>query len=101
MKIIYHIPTEQFGFVEIEKEGNGTVEEMDSYDAVKAFVVSKMGSVEGLDPKTWNSCIDEYLLTNELKDGTNLYERMNPEQQKIMQEIKKSIKRITPKEIRD
>lgn len=95
MKALYHIPTEQYGFVECEVEVASVEDAIESYNALKTL---KTASGEGLDDKTWRSAIDEYLLTNELKDGTNLYERMNSEQQRTMQEIKKALKRIKNKE---
>lgn len=48
----------------------------------------------GLSTKQFNDALDEYLKTGTLKDGTNLYAEMNPQQQSIFQEIKKSLKRI-------
>ena len=53
---------------------------------------------EGLEPKEWRMALDEYLNTNNLTDGTNLYERMSPNQQMVLQEIKKAFKRIKSKE---
>ena len=97
MKTLYHFPVEQYGFVEVEGEVVSIDEAIETYHALRK---PQNASGEGLDQKTWNRALDEYLLTNALVDGTNLYERMNPEQQKVMQEIKKALKRITPKEER-
>lgn len=92
MKITYHIPTEQYGFVEIEAEGS--LGESDSYETVKAFVVPKASPEEGLDQKEWNTALDGYLTLNTMP--SEVYERMSLKQKGLIQEIKKSIKRLAP-----
>lgn len=102
MKIKLHIPTEQYGFVEIEAESNPKIEQViqDSIELYNLARSPKLPSNEsyggevGLDPKAWRMALDEFLETGELKDGTNLYEKMSHEQKVVMQEIKKAFKRI-------
>jgi len=91
MKIVHHIPTEQFGFTEVETEDM-------TYDEAKSLYGANLASGEGLEVKVFNASLDEYLLTNTLKDGTNLYEKMSAPQQAVFQEIKKSLKRIKAKQ---
>lgn len=97
MKITLRIPTaDQYAFAEIVfedaelKNGFGPESLKEEYDKyIRAFKVN-----EGLSPKEWNAALDEYLSTNNLKDGVNLYQLMSPTQQQCFQEIKKSLKRI-------
>lgn len=92
-KITYHVPTEQFGFVEVEvNEGDNL-----TYEDVKSRYGANLGSGEGLETKVFNASLDEYLTTNELRDGANLYKQMSPSQQSVFQEMKKSLKRIKSK----
>ena|SRR3990167_964213 len=102
MKVTYHIPTEQFGYVEIEKEWNGSDE--DAIEGYKTAKSPEMPVGEGLDQKTWNRTLEEYLNTGSVIDGTNLYEQMSMTQKIVMQEIKKCFKRMKahlPEEIKE
>lgn len=92
-KITYHIPTEQFGFVEVENEHEEGVE-VESYESVKAFFVPPTSPEEGLDQKEWNTALDGYLTLNTMP--SEVYERMSLKQKGLIQEIKKSIKRLAP-----
>lgn len=94
-KIIHHIPTEQFGFTEVEiAEGS----EM-TYSEAKSLYGANLPSQEGLETKEFNEALDRYLT-----DGTgetDVYLRMNESQQRMFQEIKKSFARLAPeKELR-
>lgn len=94
LKALYHFPTEQYGFVEVEEEVASKEEAIEAYSATKASVVS---SSEGLTPKEMNRCIDEYLSTGSLVDGTELYQQMSASQQDFLQQLKRSLKRINYK----
>ena len=95
MKVTLRIPTnDQFAFIEIEKEVIDTMEAVDAYNEAMGHFKPN----EGLPHKEWNSALDEYLTTNSLRGGTELYERMSLNQKMVMQEIKKAFKRITSKE---
>jgi hypothetical protein len=89
MKI--HIPTEQYGFIEADVE---SVEEAKRLsDEIKSeFNDNKTG----LDTKTWNKCIDRYLTEHSL--NADDYAQMNGSQIAVIQEIKRSLNRITYKE---
>lgn len=91
MKYKIHIPTEQFGFVEVEldpEEGRSVVE-------VYREVASMFKVNEGLSTKDFNACLDRYL--NDGTGETETYLAMSPAQQAVIQEIKKSFKRIKAK----
>lgn len=49
-----------------------------------------------LDKKEWNEALDEYIWENKIQ--SNDYENMNDIQQTIIQEIKKSRKRVIARE---
>lgn len=113
MKITHHIPTEQFGFTEVElAEGENT-----SYDEAKSLYgavlpqpegveISELGneladyaskiSTGGISTKEFNEALDRYLT-----DGTgetDVYLRMSESQKAVFQEVKKSLKRIKAKQ---
>lgn len=87
MKTTIQIKTGEFEY--IMQEFDGTPEQ--AVDAFKALKASYSTGV-GLEPKAWNAWLDRYL-----KDQTgdaDLYAQMSPEQQNVIQNIKRSIKRI-------
>lgn len=92
MRTTFRIPTnDQFAFVEIEKDMELFPEQIrEWYDEYRR--VFHIG--EGLDVKVFNDALDEYLKTAELKGGTEIYAKMNQQQQAVFQEIKKANKRI-------
>lgn len=51
--------------------------------------------IEGLSPKDWNAFLDRYLETG--TGDINIYYEMNEYQQSVIQEIKKSLKRLSYK----
>lgn len=87
MKYKIHVPTVEYGFIEAEVEG-------DNEDAVEEhndLLESYRGGL-GLSRDEFNACLDRYL-----KEGTgetDVYLRMNKEQQNVIQELKKAFKRI-------
>lgn len=92
MKIISHIPTEQYGFVEVHHDSMNPADIKMEYTMYsQAFQVK-----EGLSNKDFNTALDEYLTSN--TGNTETYLAMSPEQQRVFQEIKKSLKRIKAKE---
>lgn len=96
MKIKLHIPTEEYGFVEIEQEVGSVAEALVSYDTAKRL---KNAPESGLDHKDWIKALDGYLTINTLPSEE--YEKMSDFQRAVIQEIKKSIKRLAPeKELR-
>jgi len=93
MKIKYHFPTEQYGFVEVEGESTSIEEAIENY---KASNSSKMASGEGLNPQEWRLAYDGYMETHTLP--SEVYEKMNSYQQFAIQEEKKRYKRLKAKE---
>lgn len=90
MKVTYHVPTEQYGFVEIEL--NGDRDSITLEDAVARYQSLKTAPGQGLDTKEFNQCLDRYVT-----DGTgetDAYLRMSKEQQAVIQELKKCFKRL-------
>lgn len=81
------IPTEQYAFVEIDMEGSP-----EDINSAYKEISSAMEVGNGLESKEWNKALDTYLETNKIHP--DLYLRMDREQQNVIQEIKRSIKRI-------
>lgn len=85
------IPKEQFAFIEVEAEG--TLEEIN--EVYKQMSLAPITDGFGLEDKEWRSCLDGYLNSGEME--SNCYERMSLNQKMVIQEIKKSFKRIKSK----
>lgn len=107
IRLTYHIPTESFGFVEMQYEiENKTGKDMDvelmPYEEAKALYVPPV--VPPVVPKTaprsdvellnkeFNVKLDKYLAKNVL--GSHEYESCTPLQKIVLQCIKRSIKRM-------
>lgn len=86
MKFELRIPTDTYAYVNAEFEGTAE-EAKEKYDEIKKTFSSGFG----LEPKEWNRVLDKYLADGTMKSEE--YETMDAEQKKIIQEIKKSIKR--------
>lgn len=96
------LPTDQFAYISVWTEG--TTEEIVSlHGELKTAYKAPQSEIEGigLDKKEFNRCLDEYLTTNSLINGTELYAQMSKPQQQVFQEIKKSLKRIEAKNGRE
>ena len=92
MKYKLHIPTEQYGFVEVEFEAFSE----DFVEQTYRQVVNAFKPKAGLSDKDYNSFIDRYLL-GELVH-TEEYAAMSTDQQKTVQIIKRSLARIKSKQ---
>lgn len=93
MKITYRVPTQDpYAFVEIEMDAEPVPPEAihEEYEKIKAAF--RIG--EGLSEKVIDAFLEEYLSTGTVMDGTELYAEMSKEQQKWVQCIKRTIKRI-------
>lgn len=90
MKATLRIPTEMYAYIEVEIEKDSAEEVIDEYNRITALY--KGGA--GLTEKQFNAALDEYLSTGSVRNGTELYEQMTPEQRNIMQTVKRSVKRI-------
>lgn len=81
-----HIPTTQYGFVEVEVFGVSAARE------VHDEVMSAFSTGSGLPEREFNECLDEYLIKGTGK--TESFLAMNREQQGIIQALKRAYKRI-------
>lgn len=101
MKTTYHVPVEQFGFIELEMlETEELTQEaitsrIEAYRAISGVVKVEAGL--GLPEKDFQQALDEYLSTGTLEGGTELYAQMSAEQQKTFQTLKRAFKRINYK----
>lgn len=103
-KITIHIPTADFAYIEQEfeaKEDTTARDLAEHYNQIETAIKGRNGANTGLPQKEWNSVLEEYLTTNTVKDGVNIYQLMSPEQQGVIQEIKRAIKRIDAKNNKD
>jgi len=105
MKTTIRIPLDQYAYIELESDQPMAADEaMAIYkNWVDAWLnTRRTGPV--LPTKEFNDALDQYL-----KDGTGnleIYQSMSPEQQRVFQEIKKSVKRINdlrrkPEDLKD
>lgn len=96
-KITLRIPTEQYAYVEIELEQKGeepSPEELrDIHDGY--MLAFKVQPTNSLPSKDWNTALDSYINGNPM--DSNTYYAMSPEQQRVIQEIKKAMKRLKTK----
>lgn len=93
MKAKIRVATDMYEFIELDLEGS--IDYLwDSYKELKGMTKPKVG----LAQKDWNASLDRYL--NDGTGDTELYQQMNPDQQRVLQEIKKSFKRLQAKEAR-
>lgn len=93
MKYQVQIPTVQFGFILAEFDGTGERAVEIHKELLEAYTANKGGS--GLETKVWNVVLDSYVNGNPMSSGN--YYSMSPEQQKIIQELKKCFKRLKTK----
>lgn len=91
MKIVHHIPTEQFGFTEVEVDETAEM----SYSEAKSLY-GACGALQGMSEAEFRPILDKFLVEGTVESG--LYEKMSAEQQMVMQCIKRSIKRIKSRE---
>jgi len=85
MKVQIRIPTEQYGYIEMEGQMDSFEEALTAHDA--ALLMYKGG--KGMLPLDFNKVLDRYLWG----DGSMLseeYEAMNKVQQEVIQCIKRS-----------
>lgn len=89
------IPTDQYAYINVQVGGEPD-DIMQAYKEFSALVKPQ----EGLPPKEWRQALDEYLNTNSFSNADDTYFKMNPQQQYVIQEIKKSVKRVTASDTR-
>ena len=80
---------EQYAYIEVEFEGT-------SDEAVAEYErLTRMVAEEGLPTKEWNRFLDDYLSTRKPPhDGLEMWEKMSTSQKYIINEIKKTFKRL-------
>ncbi len=98
MKISFHIQPSQFEYIGFEYEQTEGL----SNEAIKLAISDYRRSKEALNPasevvtalspKDWNTALDSYINGNPM--DSNTYYAMSPDQQKVIQELKKCFKRI-------
>lgn len=100
MKITHQIRTGDFEYIMEELEVETHEQAVEAHQKLKsAFQTKDYVPLGGLDDKDWRIALDGYLTIGNLP--SDVYERMNDTQKNIMQEIKKSMKRINPPELRE
>lgn len=90
LKAKIRVATDMYEFIELDFEGD--IDAIwEAYRNLKGRAVNKGA---GLTDKEFNAFLDSYLKDGTIVNGHELYEKMNPVQQNIVQCIKRSIKRI-------
>lgn len=95
MKITYRIPTkDQYAFLEVE-ESERPDHDVRAIREVYDELISIFRNGEGLPVKDFNRCIDSYVKDGKLPiDGQSLWQDMSFQQKTVIDELKKSIKRL-------
>jgi hypothetical protein len=102
MKTTYHIPTEQYGFIEVEVD---KIEET-TQEALKTAVEGYKRISEaynggfGLEPKEFNRVYDSFLTNGEIVGDPGIIEQMDLGQQRSINDLKKAVKRVEAKELK-
>lgn len=86
-----HVPTEQYGFI-LGKLTGGAEEAVALYKEIQAT-----WNKEGLTEKEMDAFLDAQLSGDGIKDGAETYERMNVQQQKEVQRVKRALARLKAK----
>ena len=84
VKAKIRIPKDQYAFIELDVE--------DTVDNIQILYQTLIKADVGLPDKEWRDALDKYITTNSLE--SHEYEAMSVRQKDIIQEIKRSIKRI-------
>lgn len=100
MKITHHIPTEQYGFTEVETE---SLDEMSQDDiaCILGQYRALAGAVKeagGLPEPEYQKFLDKYLLGE--GGETEVYNQMSDTQKNIIQTIKRALARIKSRELK-
>lgn len=88
MRVTYHIPTEQYGFVEVELDQGGF--DPKPYEEVRGWFEGKKGG-PGLSEADFRVILDKYMTEHTMT--AEEYEMMNAQQQGIIQCLKRAYKR--------
>lgn len=104
MKTIYHVPTEQFGFIELEIEHGDSLAESDitrSINYYKAIseAVKAPTTTGGLTDKQLDDVIKKMMLGISVVGGTELWSQATPAQKLEINRVKRLLKQIKAKGI--
>lgn len=95
-KYLIQIPTVPFGLISTEIEGTAEQAVEEHQKLLSVYSERKSGVAQaGLPQKEWNQVFDSYINGNPLHPDT--YYKMSDIQQKIIQAVKLSLKRIKAK----
>lgn len=89
MKITSHIPTEQFGYIEIEHDKVDPDSVWNEYTLYSGFFKEGIG----VPDKEMNGVVDTMLQGQSVRGGIEIYERMDLKQKYAIQTIKRALKR--------
>jgi len=92
MKYLCHVPTEQYGFVSVEVEGTAAEARQAYQEVADAF---KPTPVNEMPAKDFQAILDDLMEDHSIAGDPGSLELMSPVQRQIINEVKKSIKRIT------
>lgn len=87
-KVLISLGRESFSNVSVDFEGTA-----DEAIQEGKRLLSVVSGNNGLDTKTFNAVLDEYLTTGTIVNGGDIYETMSDTQKLVVNEIKKSKKR--------
>lgn len=87
MKARLRIPTDQYAYLEVDFEGTEQ-EIVEKYRELADLARPQ----EGLTTNEWNAALDRYLEENTM--NSEVYQAMSDKQKSLIQEIKRSLKRI-------
>lgn len=87
MKTTLRVPTaEPYAYVEFELDAPTIGDAMQLYKEATAFVTGGVG----MDTREFNAVLDELMTKNSISGDPGMVERMNIEQQSIIQAVKRS-----------
>lgn len=95
MKYTFHVPTEQYGFVEIETD---SVEELldssikDAVGAYKAISEASNNPTPGVGAKEFAEIVTDYIKTGQMVNGGDEYDRYSFGQKAFIKELTKLIR---------
>lgn len=99
MKVTLHIPTEQYGYIEFEREindGEGSLAAAE-YKSVAEAARKDAGTNVGIPDKEFNGIYDSYRTTGSFGLGADVFATMSEKQQTELQALRRSLARTNNK----
>lgn len=94
MKYTLHVPVEQYGFIQVDDIESRT-QAINEYKMIRAdFVDVDYHENPGLPEADWKAILDDLLEDQSIDGDPGIVETMNPAQRYVINEIKKSFKRL-------